>query len=96
MFEDYKDYLFNDKIILKPKQVFRSDHHNVYTVVINKIALSSNSNKRLQIFDKVTTFPYGTNTIKVCESEMMIVRDFSVKNYGDCPFYDEIGIKTFI
>ena len=53
-------------------------------------------NKRLQIFDKVTTFPYGTNTIKVCESEMMIVRDFSVKNYGDCPFYDEIGIKNII
>ena len=47
MFENYKDCLFNDKIILKPQQVFRNDHHKVYTVETNKIALSSNDNKRL-------------------------------------------------
>ena len=79
--------MFNGKIILKSQQVFRSDHHNVYTVEINKIVLSSNDNKRLQIFDKVTTFRYGTNAIKVCESEMMVVRDFFAKNYADCLFY---------
>ena len=28
--------------------------------------------------------------LKVCESEMMIARDYFVKNYADCPFYDEI------
>ena len=26
---------------------------------INKIALSSNDDKRLQTFDKITSFPYG-------------------------------------
>ena len=93
MFENYTDSLFNDKIILKPQQVFRSDHHNVYTIEINKIALSSNGDKRLQTFDKITTYPYGTNAIKVCESEMMIVRDFFVKNYADCPFYDKIILQ---
>ena len=36
----------------------------------NKVALSSNDNKRLQAFDRVTTYPYGTNAFKVCESEM--------------------------
>ena len=72
--------------------MFRSDHHNVYTVEINKIALSSNV-KRLQTFDKITTYPYGTNDFKVCESKMMIVRDFFVKKYLDCPFYDEIILQ---
>ena len=31
MFENYKDSLFNDKIILKSQQRFRSDCHRVYT-----------------------------------------------------------------
>ena len=66
--------MFNDKIILK-SQVFRSDHHNVCTVEINKIALSSNDDKRLQTLDRVTTYPHGTNAFKVCESEMVIMRD---------------------
>ena len=53
----------------------------VYTEEINKIALSSNDDKRLQTFDKITTYPYGTNAFKVCESEMMIVREtFLLKN----------------
>ena len=41
----------------------------MYTEEVNKIALSSNDDKRLQTFDKVTTYPYGTNAFKVCESE---------------------------
>ena len=71
MFQKYKDSLFNDKIILKSLQRFKSDHHKLYTEEVNKIALISNDDKRLQTFDKVTTYPYGTNTFKVCESEML-------------------------
>ena len=71
MFENYKDSLFNNKIILKSQQRFKSDHHRVYTEEVNKIALSSNDDKRLQTSDKITTYPYGTNTIKVCESEVL-------------------------
>ena len=77
MFENYKDCLFNDKIILKSQQRFKSDHHEVYTEEVNKIALSSNDDKRLQTFDRVTTYPYGTNAFKVCESEMMVVKKYS-------------------
>ena len=43
----------------------------VYTEQINKIALSSNDDKRLQTFDKITTYPHGTNAFKVCESKML-------------------------
>ena len=60
--------MFNDKIISKSQQRFQSDYHNVCTEQINKIALSSNDDKR---FDKITTYPYGTNAFKVCESKML-------------------------
>ena len=93
MFKNYKDSLFNNEIILKSQQRFKSDHHKVYTEEVNKIALSSNDDKRLQTFDKITTYPYGTNAFKVCESEMMIVRNYFVENYVDCPFYDEIMLQ---
>ena len=60
MFENYKDCFFNNKIILQSQQRFKSDH-NVYTEQINKIALSSNDDKRLQAFDKITKYPFGIN-----------------------------------
>ena len=45
MFENYKDCLFKDKIILKSQKRFKSHHHNVYTEEINKIELSSNDGR---------------------------------------------------
>ena len=71
IFENYKDSLFNNKTILQSQLRFKSDHHNVYTEV-NKTAQNSNDDKRLQIFDRGTTYPYGTNAFEVCESEMLI------------------------
>ena len=74
MFEHYEDCLFNSKIIIKSQQRFRNDHHNVYTEEVNKIALSGNDDKRIQTFDRITTYPYGTNVFKVCENEMLAKR----------------------
>ena len=50
MFENYKDCLFKNKIILKSQQEFKSDHHD---------------DKRLQTFDKTSTCPHGTYAFKV-------------------------------
>ena len=58
IFENYKDLLFNDKVIIRSQQRFRSYNYKVYTEEVNKIALSSNDDKRIQTFDKVTTYPY--------------------------------------
>ena len=58
-FNDYKDCLLNDKVVLKSQQRFKSERHDVYTENINKIALSNNDDKRLITFDKITTYPYG-------------------------------------
>ena len=73
MVKNYKDCLFNDEIILKSQQRFKSDHHDVYIEQVNKTALSSDDDKRLQTFDKITTYLYGTNTFNVCESELETV-----------------------
>ena len=74
MFENYKDSLFNNNTILRSQLRFKSDLHNMYTEEVNKIALNSNDDKRLQTFDRVTTYPYGRNAFKVCDSEMMAVK----------------------
>ena len=71
-FNNYADALFTNKVIIKSQQRFRSDQHKVYTEEVNKIALSKNDDKRIQTFDKVKTFPYGTNVFKVCENEMLL------------------------
>ena len=70
-FNDYKYCLLNNKIVLKSQQRFNSEEHDVYTEEINKIALSSNDDKRLQTFDRITSYPYGTNAGKVCKTELL-------------------------
>ena len=60
----------------------------MYTEEVNNIALISNDDKRLQTFNRVTTYPYRTNAFKVCESELLTVRDVFVENYGDFLLYD--------
>ena len=71
MFENCTDCLFNDKIILKSQQRIKSDYHNACTEQINKTALISNDDKRLQTFDRITTYPQGTNAFKTCKREML-------------------------
>ena len=72
MFENYKDSLFNNKIIIKLQQRIRSYCHEVCTEEVNKIALSSNDDKRLQTYYQITTCPYGTPAIKVCELDILL------------------------
>ena len=71
MFENCEDSLFNDRITLKSQQRFKSDHHRIYTEEVNKMAVSSNDDKRLQTYDRITTYPYGTPAIKVCELDIL-------------------------
>ena len=70
-FNYYKDCLLNNEIILKLQQRFKSKAHNVYTEEINKIALSSNDDKRLQTFDRIASYPYGTSAGKICKAELL-------------------------
>ena len=56
MFENYKDCLFNGEAISNSQQRCKSGHHKVYTEEVNKIALSSDDDKRLQTFDSIETY----------------------------------------
>ena len=67
-FNDYKGCLFKNKIILKSQ---KGETHCVYIEEINKIVLSSNDDKKLQTFYRITTCPYATNVLKLWESEML-------------------------
>ena len=58
-FNDYKDCLLKDKVILKSRQRFTSKKHDVYTKNINKIALSNNDDKRIVSSDIITSYAYG-------------------------------------
>ena len=58
-FEDYTKCLFGNEPMLKSQQRFKSENHEVYTENINKIALSSNDDKRIVALDGITSYPYG-------------------------------------
>ena len=50
-FSDYKYCLLNSEVISKSQQRFKSERNDVCTKEINKIAPSSNDDKRLQTID---------------------------------------------
>ena len=45
------------KLILKTQQRFKSERHNVFTEKINKIALSSNDDKRIKSYEHNPNWP---------------------------------------
>ena len=71
MFRNYKDCLINNKVVYMLQERFKSYNHDVYTEKVNKIPLGSNDDKGLQTSDKITTYQYGANAFKVCESVML-------------------------
>ena len=58
-FNDHKNCLLNGEVVLKSQQRVKSKGHDVYTKNVNKIALSSNYDKRIVSSDKITSYPYG-------------------------------------
>ena len=50
-FNDYKNCLMNNKVILKSQQIFKSELHEE----VNKIPLNSNDDKRSPISDRITS-----------------------------------------
>ena len=70
-FLDYRSCLFNNEVILKRQQRFKSEAHNVCIEEVNKIALSSNGDKILQTHDGIKSYHYGTSAGKVCKTEIL-------------------------
>ena len=51
----------SNKLVSKSQPRFRSEKQNVFTEEVNKIELSVNNNKRMQLTDAIETYSYGTN-----------------------------------
>ena len=69
-----------NRVILKTQQRFKSERHTVFTEEINKIALSSNDDKRMQSIDSVETHAYGMSRDIVCKREKIKLTDI-IKRY---------------
>ena len=54
-FEDYKKCLFTEEEVMKEMNIIRSQNHDIFSMAINKVALSSNDDKRLICENKIDT-----------------------------------------
>ena len=65
-FDDYRECLFSRKEQHRKMNVIRSHCHEIYTEEINKIALSSDDDKRDIMADEIQTLAYGHTNLKNC------------------------------
>ena len=63
--ENHKEFIKDNRLILKLQQRFRSKKHNVFTEKVNKIELSTDNDKRIQSIDSTETYTYGTSKDKI-------------------------------
>ena len=61
--------IVKSKLILKTLEGFKSEWHNVFAEVINKIALNSSDDKRMQSINSIKTYAYRTSKDLVCKKE---------------------------
>ena len=72
--ENHKQFIINNKSVLiffffLLKKRFKSERYNVFTEESNKIALSSNDDKRMLSIDSIETYAYGTSKDLLSEKE---------------------------
>ena len=79
----HKEFIGSNKLILKTQQRFKSERYNVFAEEINKIALSSNDDKRIESIDSIEPYPYGTSKDLVSEREDIKCNDM-IKLYKKC------------
>ena len=82
-FNDYKDCLLNNKIILKSQQRFKSEAHNVYTEEINQIALSCNDDKRLQTYDRTHIISFWNKCWESTQNRVIKQSKYKMINFDN-------------
>ena len=63
-FDDYRECLFSRKEQHRKMSVIKSHRHEIYTAEINKIALSSDDDKRVIMADGIHSVAYGHTIFK--------------------------------
>ena len=66
-FDVYRKCLFSRKEQHRKMNVIRSHSHDIYTEEINKIALSSDDDKPVNMADGIQTLAYGHKKLKNCD-----------------------------
>ena len=51
--ESHKEFIENNKLILKLQQRFTVNKHYVFTEEVSRIALSANDDKKIQLIDSI-------------------------------------------
>ena len=69
---DYDDCLNNREQLTKKQKIFRSDEHKVYTLEVEKIALSYNDDKCFIMKDNIHTLTHGHYKIKELHSNIVL------------------------
>ena len=54
-FDDYKKCLFTEEEVMKEMNILRSQKHEIFSMTVNKVALSANDDKRLICSNKIDT-----------------------------------------
>ena len=63
----HQEFIKNNKLILKLQQIFRKEKQNDFTDQINKIALSSNDDKRIQSIYSIEICEHRTSKDLLCK-----------------------------
>ena len=67
--KNQKEFVKNNKLILKAQQRFKCERYNVFTEEIKKIALSLNYHKRMWSIDLIETYAYRTSKDLIFKKE---------------------------
>ena len=52
----HKEFIKNNKLMLKSQQIFRREKHNIFDEEVNKIVLRASNDKRMQQIDSIETY----------------------------------------
>ena len=74
---------------MKIQKRFECERHNVFTEEVNKIAWSSNDDKRIQSVNSVETYAYGTSKDLVLEREEIQCYNV-IKRYKKMVNFDDV------
>ena len=57
-FEDYKKCLFSEDKLMKEMNIIRSQNHEIFSMTVNKVALSGKDDIRIICKNKINTLAY--------------------------------------
>ena len=58
--ESHKEFIKNNKLMLKSQQRFRREKHKIFDEEVNKIVLRASNDTRMQQIDSIETYACGT------------------------------------